>query len=160
MDLYTDRLVLRLWSSDEIATVVHGRRMGHWATDFPAEGDRVIAGVIDEQPEGPGAFGHRLVLERESGLAVGSISLFWPPKDGAIEVGYGIAASRQGRGYATEATRALVEFALNLPDVRTVYADIELSNPASARVVEKAGLRLWHDGAETARFVVGAAPSE
>lgn len=155
-DLITDRLVLRPWSTDEIAAVVGDFRMAGWASDFPAEGDVVIAGVIAGQSDEPHEYGHRLIVERQSGLVVGSISLLWPPNDGALEVGYGIVASRRGRGYASEATRALVEFALRSPDVDTVYADVELANPASVRVLEKAGLHRWSDDATNARFGTAA----
>jgi RimJ/RimL family protein N-acetyltransferase len=158
-NLTTDRLVLRQWSTDELTAVLGDGRMAHWAEDFPAEGDRVIAGFIagqSDEPGEPGEYGHRLIAERESGLVVGSISLLWPPRDGALEVGYGIVASRRGRGYATEATRALVEFALSSPDVHTVYADVEVSNPASVRVLEKAGLHRWSEDATTARFRTAA----
>lgn len=140
-DLATERLVLRPWSPGELAAVVDGRRLADWAEDFPAEGDRVIAGFLTEHPEGLTAYGHRLVAERATGRVIGSIGLFWPPSDGALEVGYGIVVSRRGRGYASEATRALVEFALTAPGVDAVYANVELSNPASVRVLEKAGLR-------------------
>ncbi|WP_346012199.1 GNAT family N-acetyltransferase [Streptomyces sp. SID3343] len=154
-DPTTERLVLRRWSASEIAAVVGDVRLAHWAEDFPAEGDRVIAGVIGGQSgeaDEAGEYGHRLIVERASGLTVGSISLLWPPSEGALEVGYGIVASRRGRGYASEATRALVEFGLSSSDVHTVYADVELANPASVRVLEKAGLRRWSEDATTARF--------
>ncbi|WKX71118.1 GNAT family N-acetyltransferase [Streptomyces sp. XD-27] len=151
-DLTTDRLVLRPWSAAELAAVVGDARPAHWAEDFPAEGDRVIAGFLTEHPGGLAEYGHRQIIERASGLVVGSIGLFWPPSDGAIEVGYGVVASRRGRGYASEATRAIVEFALTAPDVHTVQADVELSNPASVRVLEKAGLRRWSDDGTVARF--------
>lgn len=151
-DLTTDRLVLRLWSTDEITAVLGDGRMAHWAEDFPAEGDLVIADAIAGQSGEPGEYGHRLIVERQSDLVVGSISLLWPPSEGALEFGYGIVASRRGRGYAPEATQALVEFALSSPEVHTVYADVELSNPASARVLEKAGLHRWSEDATSARF--------
>jgi len=162
-ELTTDRLVLRPWSAEVIGAVLGGDRLAHWAEDFPAEGDRVIAGVIAAERDasnasdasgGPGQDGHRLIVERESGRTVGSISLLLPPTDGALEIGYGVVASRRGRGLASEATRALVEFALASDDVHTVYADVELSNPASVRVSEKAGLRRWSEDATTARFGV------
>ncbi|WP_331766720.1 GNAT family N-acetyltransferase [Embleya sp. NBC_00896] len=144
--------MLRPWSGAEIAAVVDDARSPHWAEDFPAEGDRVIAGFIAEETGAPSEYGHRLIVERATGLVVGSISLLWPPTDGALEVGYGIVPSRRGRGYASEATRALVEYALTSPEVHTVYADVELTNPASVRVLEKAGLHRWAGDTTTARF--------
>ncbi|MEU9980895.1 GNAT family N-acetyltransferase [Streptomyces sp. NPDC050856] len=151
-DPTTDRLVLRPWSAADLTAVLDGARLPHWAEDFPAEGDRVIAGILGENPQGPAGFGHRLVVERSSGLVVGSIGLFWPPTDGRVEVGYGIVPSRRGRGYAPEATRALAEYALTAPGVHTVHARVELSNRASVRVLEKAGLRRWSQDATTAGF--------
>ncbi|MFJ4578074.1 GNAT family N-acetyltransferase [Streptomyces echinatus] len=160
-DLTTDRLVLRTWSADELAAVLSDAQLTHWAEDFPADGDRVIAGFLTEHPDGLADYGHRQIIERASGLVVGSIGLFWPPSSGSIEVGYGIVASRRGRGYASEATRAIVEFALTASDVHTVTADVELSNPASVRVLEKAGLHRWSQDATTVRYSTTApAPSQ
>ncbi|MFG6198815.1 GNAT family N-acetyltransferase [Nonomuraea sp. JJY05] len=154
-DLTTDRLVLRPWTPGEVSAVLDGTRSTHWAEDFPAEGDHVIAGLFAEHPAWFGEYGHRQIIERDSGLVVGSLGLFWPPADGTLEIGYGIVASRQGRGYASEAARALTEFALTAPGVHTVCAGVELSNPASIRVLEKAGFQRSHTDAEadTARYV-------
>ncbi|WP_449489151.1 GNAT family N-acetyltransferase [Streptomyces lavendulae] len=118
-----------------------------------------IAGLLGDHPAWLGAYGHRLIVERDSGLIVGSIGLFWPPADGVLELGYGIVSSRRGRGYATEATRAVSEFALATPGVHTVAAGVELSNPASVRVLEKAGFErhdttLAETAEGTARFVI------
>lgn len=153
-DLTTDRLILRSWTPGEATAVLDGARPVHWAEDFPAEGDRVIVGLFTEHPAWLGEYGHRQVIERDSGLVVGSIGLFWPPADGTLEIGYGIVGSRRGHGYAPEATRALTEFAFTAPGVHTVYANVELSNPASIRVLEKAGFQRWSSQAEenTARY--------
>ncbi|GAA3096880.1 GNAT family N-acetyltransferase [Streptosporangium carneum] len=151
-DLITDRLVLRPWSDDEIAAVVDGGRLAHWADDFPAEGDRVIAGFVAEQPDARNEYGQRQVVERESGLVVGAVGLFWPPAEEALEFGYGIVPSRRGRGYAPEAARAIVAFAFTAPGVHEVYANVELSNPASVRVLEKARLRRRNGDGQVVRF--------
>lgn len=161
-ELTTDRLVLRSWTTAEadavIAATPGGIRPADWCADFPSDGDSVIAGLLGDHPAWLGAYGHRLVVERDGGLVVGSIGLFWPPAEGVLELGYGIVASRRGRGYATEATRALAAFALATPGVHTVAAGVELSNPASVRVLEKAGFERYDttpaETAEgTARFV-------
>ncbi|WP_238413126.1 GNAT family N-acetyltransferase [Saccharothrix deserti] len=154
----TDRLVLRSWTAGEAAAVVDGVRLPHWAEDFPAEGDQVIAGLLAEQPAWLGLYGHRLITERDSGLLIGSIGLFWPPSDGTLEIGYGIVASRRGLGHASEATRALTGFAFTAPGVHMVRAEVELSNPASIRVLEKAGFQRSDTGTgqNTVRYGVTA----
>ncbi|MFI6321922.1 GNAT family N-acetyltransferase [Nonomuraea sp. NPDC050556] len=153
-DLTTERLVLRVWTAAEGQAVVAGSRLPGWADDFPAEGDQVIAGLFGKFPDWLGPYGHRLIIERESGQVVGSLGLFWPPGDGLLEIGYGVVPSRRGLGYAPEATRALTEFALTAPGVHTVFANVELSNPPSIRVLEKAGFARRTDDVEagTARF--------
>jgi RimJ/RimL family protein N-acetyltransferase len=156
-DPTTDRLVLRTWSAGELGAVSAGTRLPHWAEDFPAEGDRVIAGFIGDTPGSLGVYGQRLITERAGGLVVGSIGLFWPPADGVLELGYGVVPSRRGRGYASEATRAMAAHGLSAPGVHTVCATVELSNPASVRVLEKAGLERWSEDGTTARFRARAA---
>ncbi|MGN9842511.1 GNAT family N-acetyltransferase [Nonomuraea sp. H19] len=151
-ELNTDRLILRSWTAGEVTAVLNGTRLAHWAEDFPAEGDQVIAGLFSEHPAWLGEYGHRQIIERDSGLVVGSIGLFWPPSAGTVEIGYGIVASRRGRGYAPEATRALTEFALTAPDVHTVCAHVEPSNPPSIRVLEKAGFE--RSNAETGHGII------
>ncbi|MFC7310645.1 GNAT family N-acetyltransferase [Streptomyces monticola] len=155
--LYTERLVLRRWSLAELRAVTDPwARLAHWAQDYPADGDRVIAGFLaecdDPAAELAAPYGHRQIIERASGLVVGAISLMWPPDDGRIELGYGIVPSRRGRAYAPEAARAMVGFGLGAPGVHTVHADVEQANPASVRVLEKAGLTRGVSVAGLVRF--------
>ncbi|WP_030680910.1 GNAT family N-acetyltransferase [Streptomyces rimosus] len=154
--LTTDRLVLRPWGLGEVAAVSCCIPSVDWADGFPAEGDRIIAHLFEQHPEWLDDHSQRLIVERDSDLLVGSIGLFLPPDDGQVEIGYGIVESRRGRGYATEATRALTAYALTLPDVHTVVAGAELSNPASLRVLEKAGFRrlATDDEENLARFMI------
>ncbi|MBF6166767.1 GNAT family N-acetyltransferase [Streptomyces gardneri] len=159
-DLRTERLILRSWTADEAAAVLDDRRRPAWSADFPAEGDRVIAELFAANPDWLGPFGHRLIVERSSGLVVGSIGLFWPPSDGELEIGYGVVASRRARGYATEATVALTAHAFTAPGVRVVRADAELSNPSSVRVLEKAGFQRLSSAGGVARFRAVAAPRQ
>ncbi|NIH81614.1 GNAT family N-acetyltransferase [Amycolatopsis viridis] len=152
MSFRTDRLLLRPWTEAEAATVRAGERHQDWATDFPAEGDVVIAGLLAERPDWLAELGHHLVVERATGEVVGSIGLFWPPEDGVVEIGYGIVPSRRGRRYAAEATVALTRFALSSPQVRSVSAQVERSNPASVRVLEAAGFTCVADDGDVLRF--------
>jgi RimJ/RimL family protein N-acetyltransferase len=80
-----------------------------------------------------------LIFELGAGAPqlVGSCGLGRRPS-GSVEMGYWIARPFWGRGYATEACRALVEIArtLGLPCLEGSHF---LDNPASARVLEKLG---------------------
>lgn len=139
----TARLRLPLMDAAGAAALVTGLRLPDWADDFPAEGDVEVAGVLarDGVPSGPDAvFGPRLVVERSTGEVIGTAGFFGPPRDGVVEIGYGIVPSRQRRGYATEAAGALVELAVAQPGVSEVVAHAEAGNAASIRVLEKNGL--------------------
>ncbi len=89
------------------------------------------------------------MLEAASGLAIGGIGFHRAPgDDGTVEIGYSIAASRQGRGLATMAVRAIIDIAAAGGALRLV-AGTDPDNPASQRVLEKCGFaRTEDDGAE------------
>ena len=57
-----------------------------------------------------------------------------------VNLSYVIGARFWNRGYATEAVRALCAWAAAQPDVARIWAVCAVDNPASARVLEKAGL--------------------
>ena len=80
-----------------------------------------------------------LITERTSGAPriVGSCGLGRRPS-GAVELGYWIARPHWGQGFATEASRALIDIArtLKLPRLEGSHF---IDNPASGRVLEKLG---------------------
>ncbi|MEJ8281266.1 GNAT family protein [Pseudonocardia spirodelae] len=159
--LHTARLVLPGWSPAVAAAVVAGTRRADWAADFPADGDRVVARLLARDPSGPGwgPLGHRLLVERDGGAVVGGAGLFPAPDDGpaALELGYGVVASRRGRGYAAEAARALLDLAL-AAGAAPLVAGVDPGNPASVRVLERLGMRRCgtRGGAERFRLDVGS----
>jgi ribosomal-protein-alanine N-acetyltransferase len=134
---------------EAVEAVVEGHRLADWAEDFPAAGDVFIAGGIHrgeidqaQRPGGEALWGHHQVVETSSGLVVGGVGFHGPPKDGEVEIGYGIVPTRQGRGYATEAVSMLVSLALRMPEIVGVVASTDVDNVASQRVLEKTGFQL------------------
>lgn len=88
-------------------------------------------------------WGDRLMINRDGAerLVIGSIIFHGrPDESGVAEVGYGVEESWQGKGVATEGTRAAVEWALAQPGVRLVTATTPPWHTASIRVLEKSGL--------------------
>ena len=84
----------------------------------------------------------RLLIRRQTREAVGSAGFAGAPDaTGTVVVGYSVYPEFQGHGYATEAVRALVAWALAQPNVTRVRATIPPGNGPSLRVAEKAGLR-------------------
>jgi RimJ/RimL family protein N-acetyltransferase len=62
-----------------------------------------------------------------------------PDADGVVEIAYGIAPEYQGRGYATEAANALIEFATNDPRVKMLRAHTLPQSNASTHILGKCG---------------------
>jgi RimJ/RimL family protein N-acetyltransferase len=156
-ELATERLILRPLTAEHVAAVTSGRRLPEWASGYPSNGDRGIAELLERQgvPTGPDvAFGRRLVVERQTGQIVGGIGLKGPPTEGRVELGYGIVESRRGRGYATEAVRAMAALAFTLPGVATLVAGVDPANPASVRVLEKAGFVFEAQGGNESWYVL------
>jgi len=71
---------------------------------------------------------------------IGAIGFGRTP-DGEREFGYWIARPHWGRGYATEAGRAVIDIARNALRLRRLTAGHFTDNPASGRVLEKLGFR-------------------
>jgi RimJ/RimL family protein N-acetyltransferase len=120
----------------------NGRRR---ADGYPTDGSLVAAGMIvtaAQEGRDLGPFTSYLIVRRLDGAVVGDCGFHGPPDDtGTVLIGYGVAESCRGRGYATEAVEALVAFAHLQHGVRRVLADCTRGNPASLRVLEKAGMR-------------------
>lgn len=73
--------------------------------------------------------------------------------EGELELGYWIARAHWGRGYATEAGRAVIETARKGLRLPKLHAGHFLDNPASGRVLEKLGFR--PTGRTAARYSAG-----
>lgn len=102
-----------------------------------------LVGLLRRQAGAPPeteAFGVWVMIEREGGLVVGDIGFHGPPDEaGTVEIGYSVVPRRRGRGYAAEAARSLVEWALSQPGVRTVVAGCDPANLPSVRTLEQVG---------------------
>ncbi len=82
-----------------------------------------------------------LVLHPEDRAIIGDSGFHGPPDEaGTVELGYILAAAYRGRGYATEAARALLAWACAQPEVHRVVANCAVDNGESIRVLEKLGL--------------------
>lgn len=83
------------------------------------------------------------ITERETGSFAGSICLWnYRLEEGVAEIGYEVLPACQGRGYATEAIRAVTAYATTAMGFRAVDATPDTSNLPSARVLERCGFRL------------------
>ena len=77
------------------------------------------------------------------GKAVGGIGLIFRDDINRCraEIGYWLGEAYWGRGIVTEAVRALTTWAFDHFDLASIYAGVMEWNPASTRVLEKAGYK-------------------
>ena len=143
MELKLDRFIIRNWRpGDEASLVRHANNRKIWINlrdrfphpYTPADAEQWIRHASTVSP----ATSFAIVVE---GAAVGGIGLLL--KDDifrrSAEIGYWLGEEYWGRGIVTEAVRAVTEYAFTNFDLCRIYAGVFEWNPASMRVLEKAG---------------------
>jgi RimJ/RimL family protein N-acetyltransferase len=121
-----------------------------WADDFPFEGDVRAVGAFLRATASQGEqrpFGYYRITRLVDGRAVGGIGFKGQPDGGCVEIGYGLAPSARGHGYAAEAVIAIVAMAAD-HGLSRVIADTTRDNIASQRTLTRAGFRLVGTDAE------------
>jgi RimJ/RimL family protein N-acetyltransferase len=114
-----------------------------WYGDYDA--DRATRWIIDRDAESPTL----LAIEKETGNAIGLMILFETAlDDGSSEIdlrlGYVLAESAWGNGFATELVNGLVQWARSEPLIRSISGGVAQDNEASAKVLVKNGFAPTH----------------
>ena len=79
---------------------------------------------------------------RESGKVIGTIGIMgWNPEHRFAEIGYSFGRAWWHQGYAPEALSALLDLLFERTQVNRVEGMCDVRNEASARVMEKCGMR-------------------
>lgn len=82
------------------------------------------------------------VQPHRRGIVIGDVVLIWRSREHAIgEIGYVFHPAHSGRGFATEAVRALLDIAFGTCRLHRVTARIDARNLASLRLAERLGMR-------------------
>jgi RimJ/RimL family protein N-acetyltransferase len=142
----TERLVLRPYEErdlDAVHALYSNPDVVRWLYDEPLsiEGSRAklarkLGGHTLSEAQGLHA-----AVELQDGTYVGDAVLFYGSVEHkTVEVGFSFDPRQQGQGYATEAARALVDWAF-AAGFHRVIGRLEARNAASARVLEKLGMR-------------------
>lgn len=157
--LETGRLILRapqLGDAKAIAALANDRRIAentrripHPYTQDDAE-DFIGRSLL---PGGEMAF----LVTRRDGTLVGGCGL--GSFEGPVpEIGYWLGVPFWGQGYATEAVRALIDYAFTELDHIALQAGARVTNPASRRILEKCGFQWTGVGLVRIRAIASSAP--
>jgi RimJ/RimL family protein N-acetyltransferase len=85
------------------------------------------------------------IAERAEGALVGTCTLYrWDRTHARAEIGYALRKDSWGRGLASEAVAAVLDFGFERMGLHRVGADTDPRNVASARLLERLGFK--HEG--------------
>ncbi|GAB3798857.1 GNAT family N-acetyltransferase [Virgibacillus kimchii] len=111
-------------------------------------------------------------LTKETGLnlavllnakVIGDVAVWYTDMKDTVEMGYTFSKSASGKGYATEAVIALINYLFEVEKVHRIQANLDARNIASYRLCERVGMRkeahfiqdFWSKGEWTDSIVFG-----
>lgn len=131
-----DADAVHAWTGDAFAV----RHVPLGPLDHAGTG-RYVRQLVSEARQRP-RDGYTLGVTEPDGTLVGTVSLMVEsPVHRRGELGYILRRDRWGLGYATEAAGLLADFGFTRLGLNRVWAVCDPDNPASARVMEKIGMR-------------------
>lgn len=153
--LITERLVLRRFSTDDLADYYSYQSLPETAR-YLYGGPRSYALCMakvgqfaEDSFDGPGDWATFAVELQEKPGMIGELALKWndggkpegPEPERFGEIGWTLAPWAQGKGYATEAARAILALALDQLGFHRVEARLDARNGASAAICERLGMQ-------------------
>jgi RimJ/RimL family protein N-acetyltransferase len=157
--LETERLVLRAPRFEDakaIAALANDRRIAENTRRIPHPYTLDDADSFIAASQGSSGEMALMIFERDGRLVGGcGLSLLDGP---APEIGYWLGVPFWGHGYATEAVRALIDYAFTELDHAALQAGARVTNPASRRILEKCGFQWTGVGLVRVRAISSSAP--
>lgn len=145
--LTTGRLDLRPLTLDDAADywpLVRDPEVLRYVGESPCESLDAVRDILRDKPLSDYArygFGRLAVIERDSGRFVGWCGLKYVPSIDAVDIGYRFLPDCWGKGYATEAGAAVLQYGFDALNLAQIVGLVDPANAASARVMQKLGLR-------------------
>jgi RimJ/RimL family protein N-acetyltransferase len=143
----TDRLLIRPFVPDDAAGLAARRndpevaRLQNWEVPYPVErAEKVVSDLVAMEGPANDEWWMAVVADPDSGQVLGDLALHLTWQGRTAEVGYTFAREHWGRGYATEALAALIEYLYQGLGVTRVFGMLHPDNVASAMVLERTGL--------------------
>lgn len=107
------------------------------------EARETVSFLMEQYGKAEGPLAYPVLLK--TGENIGYVEIV-PLGNGEWEAGYHIAKPYTGQGYATEALRLFLPWAMGALSLQRVLGICCRENAASARVMEKCGFQLFYDG--------------
>ena len=162
VELLTPRLALRRLAPSDAEAMFEYRsrpdvaRFQTWEPQSLEQVHSFVEGLLNVEPDTPGAWFQLAITLQESGLLIGDCGLhFLAEETRQAEVGITLAPTYQGKGYATEALEAVLDYLLVTLGKHRVCATVDPRNQPSVTLLKRVGMRqeahlresLWFKGA-------------
>ncbi|MGN0350065.1 MAG: GNAT family N-acetyltransferase [Roseburia sp.] len=149
LQLKTKRLVISPMSDEELKTLI---------IETPIyELKQAYQEMLDGCMKNPK---HRLwytawkISLKENKKLIGSAGFKGSANNYSVEIGYGIDDGFEGNGYATEAVKAIIDWAFEQEGIYFIEAETDPDNRASQRILDKLFFKSNGTGEEGPRFVL------
>ncbi|HET7445522.1 MAG TPA: GNAT family N-acetyltransferase [Solirubrobacterales bacterium] len=143
MEIETERLILRPLALADLDALVELQAEPEVSRFMGAYGRAELSAWVGSVRKEWASRGHgrMAIVERGSGRFVGRTGMrHWPEFD-EVELGWALSPEVRGRGYATEAAGACLEWGLRELEVEYVTAMIDPDNSPSIAVAERLGMQ-------------------
>ena len=143
----TDRLVLKLFQESDAPTVTrlcnnYNLYKSTLNLPYPYSIEDALGWIANHQEHFDADRLYEFaVTDKESGEIYGAVALSNNKNNSNGEIAYWIGEKFWGKGFATEAAEAVVDFAFKEKGYHKVYARYFRSNPASGKVMQKLGMK-------------------
>lgn len=174
--LSTERLTIRRLRKQDAATFAEYRsdpevaRYQSWTAPYTvARAEQFVAGMAGDHPDVAGEWFQFAIEERQSACHIGDVAVLVDAEEPRL-ASFGVTLSRaaQGRGYATEALTALLDYLFIERGKHRVSATCDVRNHRSAALLERLGMRreahhlanTWEKGDWTDEYVYAVLADE
>jgi ribosomal-protein-alanine N-acetyltransferase len=147
MNLTTERLLLRDYKVEDWERVhIYGSdpdfsKYELWGPNTLEDTHKFLAEMVQQSETHPRYKFDIAVCLKESELLIGGCGIRRETELSQVaNLGWGISPEFQGKGYATEAARALIEYGFKKLNLSIIYATCDTRNIPSYKVMEKLGM--------------------
>ena len=148
IEIKTSRLYLRPISINDADTIFNYRSLPEvyeyqgWRPNSIAETKYFIKTQIEKKLNIPDSWYQIVVIKSDSDELIGDIGLHFLRNDNQqVEIGFTLSPIHQGKGFATEAVAAVVDFLFNSLQKHRVIASVDPRNTKSIQLIQRIGMR-------------------
>ncbi len=148
-ELHTERLLLRSFHDSDVETFAAYRsdpevaRYQSWDAPYSVKWAKAfIEEMKNTRPATPGKWYQVAIELKSSHMLIGDCAFCLLAEDARqAEIGFTLARAYQGQGYATEAVKRLLDYLFGELGLHRVRAICDAENSASAKLMERLGMR-------------------